>query len=116
MFSRTGNETFEPLSSLGTFRQYDGGSAQALIIMSLTYLALSLQLNLIAKNSLHGKIKQIEHSLNEDMDTNTQIKHPHDLQDIVLAHKNLNLSIYGVDPPTDNFIASEEISLTLISA
>lgn len=27
MFSRTGNETFEPLSSLGTFRQYDGGSA-----------------------------------------------------------------------------------------
>ncbi len=87
------------------------GAALALIIMSLTYLALSLQLNLIAKNSLHGKIKQIEHSLNEDMDTNTQIKHPHDLQDIVLAHKNLNLSIYGVDPPTDNFIASEEISL-----
>ena len=28
MFSRTGNETFEPLSSLGTFRQYDGPVCQ----------------------------------------------------------------------------------------
>lgn len=85
------------------------GGALVIILTTLTYAILNYQIDSIAESSLYDKLKQVKHSLNDDMTTHSLLQHPHALLDMVMGHKNLSLSIYTLKSrPTALFIAGDE--------
>jgi two-component system heavy metal sensor histidine kinase CusS len=60
----------------------------------LAYVALTHELNTLARDSLDKKMRQVEHSLVLYADTGDINSKPHILLDQVMGHDNLTLSIY----------------------
>ena len=71
------------------------GAALVVLLAALAYLALTYELDSLAKKSLDGKLEQIQHSLAEDMHAYEIAQQPHALVDLVMGHDNLHLTIYG---------------------
>ncbi|BAQ74849.1 heavy metal sensor Signal transduction histidine kinase [Pseudomonas sp. Os17] len=74
------------------------GAALVLLLASLAYLALSHELDNLARKGLDSKLEQIRHSLTSDLKSSDLAARPHSLLDLVLGHDNLQLSILGSDP------------------
>ncbi|KRW62509.1 heavy metal sensor histidine kinase [Pseudomonas sp. TTU2014-080ASC] len=71
------------------------GAAIVVLLAGLAYFSLSRELSLHAKNTLTGKLEQVQHRLEEDRLTRADIiSQPHHLIDIVAGHDNLQLDIY----------------------
>ncbi|WP_339650487.1 heavy metal sensor histidine kinase [Halopseudomonas pelagia] len=87
------------------------GTALVIILAVLTYAILNYQLDLIAKNNLAGKLKQVEHSLNDDMTARLLLQHPHALLDMVMGHDNLSLTVYTLKPRSTILLAAGDESL-----
>ncbi|WP_409284926.1 heavy metal sensor histidine kinase [Pseudomonas protegens] len=74
------------------------GAALVLLLATLAYLALSHELDNLARKGLDSKLEQIRHSLTSDLKSSDLAARPHSLLDLVLGHDNLQLSILGSDP------------------
>ena len=71
------------------------GAALVVLLAALAYFALTHELDSLAKQSLDGKLEQIQHNLAEDMSAHAIAQQPHELLDLVMGHDNLHLTIYG---------------------
>lgn len=72
------------------------GALLVVLLAVLAFIALSHELDTLAKSSLDSKMQQIEHSLSgyeKPGDINAQ---PHALLDQVMGHDNLNLTLYDL--------------------
>lgn len=71
------------------------GAALVILLAALAYFALLHELSSLAREGLRDKLQQIEHRLDEDAITPTDLLgKPHGLLDLVLGHDNLQLAIY----------------------
>lgn len=73
------------------------GAGLVLLIAALVFLSLSLALETQAKMSLNKKMDQIQHTLVTDIDKYQIYLQPHALQDLVMGHDNLHLTIFDQD-------------------
>ncbi|OOG14760.1 heavy metal sensor histidine kinase [Pseudomonas sp. C9] len=70
------------------------GAVLVVFLAILAYVALTHELNTLARDSLDKKMRQVEHSLVLYADTGDINSKPHILLDQVMGHDNLTLSIY----------------------
>jgi two-component system heavy metal sensor histidine kinase CusS len=75
------------------------GAGLVLLLATLAYLALTHELEKLARKGLESKMEQIQHSLIQDLNTRDIIARPHSLLDLVMGHDNFYLTIIG--PPPD---------------
>lgn len=74
------------------------GSGLVLLLATLAYLALTHELEKLARKGLESKMEQIQHSVAQGMDLNTIRARPHSLMDLVIGHDNFYLTIVGTAP------------------
>ncbi|ARU87493.1 heavy metal sensor histidine kinase [Pseudomonas sp. M30-35] len=70
------------------------GAALVISLASLAYIALTHQLELLARQNLDSKLEQIQHDLSVGMTLDKVANSPHVLLDSVTGHDNLNLTIF----------------------
>ena len=75
------------------------GALLVVLLAILAFLALTHELDSLAKSSLEKKMQQIQHSLAADLSVNEIARKPHSLLDQVLGHDNLNLTILDRNTP-----------------
>lgn len=73
------------------------GSGLVILLAALVFLSLSLALEKQAKISLNKKMEQIQHILVTDIDKEQIYLAPHALQDLVMGHDNLHLTVFDQD-------------------
>ncbi|UVJ41948.1 heavy metal sensor histidine kinase [Pseudomonas sp. LS1212] len=73
------------------------GAGLVILLAALVFLSLSLALEKQTKISLNKKMEQIQHILVTDIDKEQIYLKPHALQDLVMGHDNLYLSIFDQD-------------------
>ncbi|MNF28145.1 Sensor protein CzcS precursor [compost metagenome] len=76
------------------------GAVLVVLLAVLAFLALTHELDSMAKNSLEKKMQQLEHSLSMGMTASDIALKPHSLLDQVMGHDNLNLTILDKNNPT----------------
>lgn len=74
------------------------GAGLVLLLASLAYLALTHELEKLARKGLESKMEQIQHSLAQGLDARDIRARPHSLLDLVVGHDNFYLSIVGTAP------------------
>lgn len=74
------------------------GAGLVLLLASLAYLALTHELENLARKGLESKMEQIQHSLLQDLNTRDISARPHSLLDLVMGHDNFYLTIIGPAP------------------
>ena len=74
------------------------GAGLVLLLATLAYLALTHELEKLARKGLESKMEQIQHSVAQGMDLNTIRARPHSLMDLVIGHDNFYLTIVGTAP------------------
>lgn len=76
------------------------GTVLVVLLAILAFVALTHELDSLAKNSLEKKMEQIQHSLSMDLSVSDISRKPHSLLDQVMGHDNLNLTILDKSTPT----------------
>ncbi|MGE1153774.1 heavy metal sensor histidine kinase [Pseudomonas kitaguniensis] len=74
------------------------GAGLVLLLATLAYLALTHELEKLARKGLESKMEQIQHSLSQGMDARAIRARPHSLLDLVIGHDNFYLTIVGTAP------------------
>lgn len=74
------------------------GAGLVVLLASLAYLALTHELENLARKGLESKMEQIQHSLLQDLNTRDISARPHSLLDLVMGHDNFYLTIIGPAP------------------
>lgn len=74
------------------------GAGLVLLLATLAYLALTHELENLARKGLESKMEQIQHSLLQDLNTRDISAQPHSLLDLVMGHDNFYLTIIGPSP------------------
>lgn len=74
------------------------GAGLVLLLASLAYLALTHELEKLARKGLESKMEQIQHSLAQGLDARDIRARPHSLLDLVIGHDNFYLTIVGTAP------------------
>ncbi|NWC51639.1 HAMP domain-containing protein, partial [Pseudomonas tolaasii] len=74
------------------------GAGLVLLLATLAYLALTNELEKLARKGLESKMEQIQHSLALGLDANRIRSRPHSLMDLVIGHDNFYLTIVGTAP------------------
>ncbi|NBA94532.1 heavy metal sensor histidine kinase [Pseudomonas sp. R5(2019)] len=74
------------------------GAGLVLLLATLAVLALSHELNEREHTNLANKMEQIRHYLSVDAGNIELSARAHALQDLISAHDNLNLTLYGPPP------------------
>ena len=74
------------------------GAGLVLLLATLAYLALTHELENLARKGLESKMEQIQHSLLQDLNTRDISARPHSLLDLVMGHDNFYLTIIGPSP------------------
>lgn len=74
------------------------GAGLVLLLVTLAYLALTHELENLARKGLESKMEQIEHSLQQDLNTRDISARPHSLLDLVMGHDNFYLTIISAAP------------------
>ena len=69
-----------------------------LLLATLAYLALTHELEKLARKNLESKMEQIQHSLALGLDAHAIRARPHSLMDLVIGHDNFHLTIVGTAP------------------
>lgn len=67
-----------------------------ILLAVLAFLAVTHELDTLAKNTLNSKMERVEHSLSQYDDTIGLGSKPHSVLDQVSGHDNLNLAIYDL--------------------
>ncbi|TWI48256.1 two-component system heavy metal sensor histidine kinase CusS [Pseudomonas duriflava] len=71
------------------------GAVLVLLLIILAYWTLNRELDVLARENLSNKFQRIEHALNVDVTPNEIGQRTHVLQDLVLGHDNLTLTIFN---------------------
>ncbi|MBB6288851.1 MULTISPECIES: heavy metal sensor histidine kinase [unclassified Pseudomonas] len=74
------------------------GAGLVVLLATLAYLALTHELEKLARKGLESKMEQIQHSLAMGLDTHGIKARPHSLLDLVMGHDNFYLTIVGTAP------------------
>lgn len=74
------------------------GAGLVVLLATLAYLALTHELEKLARKGLESKMEQIQHSLALGLNTRDIRSRPHSLMDLVMGHDNFYLSIVGTAP------------------
>ena len=74
------------------------GAGLVVLLATLAYLALTHELENLARKGLESKMEQIQHSLLQDLNPRDISARPHSLLDLVMGHDNFYLSIIGPAP------------------
>ncbi|MFO2462291.1 heavy metal sensor histidine kinase [Pseudomonas sp. 15FMM2] len=74
------------------------GAGLVLLLATLAYLALTHELENLARKGLENKMEQIQHSLAQGLDPQDIRASPHSLLDLVMGHDNFYLTITGPSP------------------
>ncbi|WP_416364451.1 heavy metal sensor histidine kinase [Pseudomonas sp. NFX183] len=74
------------------------GAGLVLLLATLAYLALTHELEKLARKGLESKMEQIQHSLSQGLDAHAIRARPHSLMDLVIGHDNFYLTIVGTAP------------------
>ncbi len=74
------------------------GAGLVLLLATLAYLALTHELEKLARKGLESKMEQIQHSLSQGLDAGGIRARPHALMDLVIGHDNFFLTIVGTAP------------------
>lgn len=74
------------------------GAGLVLLLATLAYLALTHELENLARKGLENKLQQLEHSLRQDLTPLDIAARPHSLLDLVMGHDNIYLTITGIQP------------------
>lgn len=74
------------------------GAGLVLLLATLAYLALTHELEKLARKNLESKMEQIQHSLALGLDAHGIRARPHSLMDLVMGHDNFHLTIVGTAP------------------
>lgn len=74
------------------------GAGLVLLLATLAYLALSHELENLARKGLENKMEQLQHSLTQDLKSSDIAAAPHSVLDLVMGHDNFYLTITGTDP------------------
>jgi two-component system heavy metal sensor histidine kinase CusS len=74
------------------------GAGLVVLLATLAYLALTHELENLARKGLENKMEQLEHSLRQDLKPQDIAARPHSLLDLVMGHDNIYLTITGVQP------------------
>ena len=74
------------------------GAGLVLLLATLAYLALTHELEKLARKNLESKMEQIQHSLALGLDAHAIRARPHSLMDLVIGHDNFHLTIVGTAP------------------
>ncbi|SUD29112.1 putative two-component system sensor kinase [Pseudomonas fluorescens] len=74
------------------------GAGLVLLLATLAYLALTHELENLARKGLESKMEQIQHSLLQDLNPQDISARPHSLLDLVMGHDNFYLTIIGPAP------------------
>jgi two-component system heavy metal sensor histidine kinase CusS len=76
------------------------GAALVVLLALLAYLALSHELENLARRGLDAKLAQVQHSLSLDLNTRASTLRPHILGDQVKGHDDLQLTIFAPEVST----------------
>ncbi|KAF1005117.1 MAG: Sensor protein CzcS [Pseudomonas fluorescens] len=71
------------------------GAGLVLLLATLAYLALTHELEKLARRGLENKMEQVGHSLSLGLTTERIAERPHSLLDLVMGHDNFYLTIVG---------------------
>ena len=74
------------------------GAGLVVLLATLAYLALTHELEQLARKGLESKMEQIQHSLALGLDTHGIKASPHSLLDLVMGHDNFYLTVVGTAP------------------
>ena len=74
------------------------GAGLVVLLATLAYLALTFELEKLARKGLESKMEQIQHSLAQGLDTRAIRARPHALMDLVMGHDNFYLTIVATAP------------------
>jgi len=74
------------------------GAGLVVLLATLAYLALTHELENLARKGLESKMEQIQHSLAQGLSTGDIRARPHSLIDLVMGHDNFYLTIVGTAP------------------
>ncbi|OAE12940.1 two-component sensor histidine kinase [Pseudomonas simiae] len=74
------------------------GAGLVLLLASLAYLALTHELEKLARKSLESKMEQIKHILAQGLNAHTIQTRSHSLNDLVVGHDEFYLTIVGTAP------------------
>ncbi|MFJ4134531.1 heavy metal sensor histidine kinase [Pseudomonas cyclaminis] len=74
------------------------GAGLVVLLATLAYLALTHELENLARKGLENKMEQLEHSLRQDLKPHDIAARPHSLLDLVMGHDNIYLTITGTQP------------------
>lgn len=74
------------------------GAGLVVLLATLAYLALTFELEKLARKGLESKMEQIQHSLAQGLDTRAIRARPHALMDLVMGHDNFYLTILATAP------------------
>ncbi len=74
------------------------GAGLVVLLATLAYLALTHELDKLARKGLENKMEQLEHSLGQDLKPHDIAARPHSLLDLVMGHDNIYLTITGTSP------------------
>ena len=74
------------------------GAGLVVVLATLAYLALTFELEKLARKGLESKMEQIQHSLAQGLDTRAIRARPHALMDLVMGHDNFYLTIVATAP------------------
>lgn len=71
------------------------GAGLVVLLATLAYLALTHELDKLARKGLENKLEQLEHSLGQGLKPHDISTRPHSLLDLVMGHDNIYLTIMG---------------------
>ncbi|TFY95011.1 HAMP domain-containing protein [Pseudomonas nabeulensis] len=74
------------------------GAGLVVLLATLAYLALTFELEKLARKGLESKMEQIQHSLSQGLDARAIRARPHSLMDLVMGHDNFYLTIVATAP------------------
>ncbi|KAA6172577.1 heavy metal sensor histidine kinase [Pseudomonas veronii] len=71
------------------------GAGLVVLLATLAYLALTHELEKLARRGLENKLEQLEHSLRQGLNLDDISARPHSLLDLIMGHDNIYLTIMG---------------------
>ena len=74
------------------------GAGLVVLLATLAYVALTFELEKLARKGLESKMEQIQHSVAQGLDTRAIRARPHSLMDLVMGHDNFYLTIVATAP------------------
>ena len=76
------------------------GAGLVVLLATLAYLALTHELEKLARRGLENKLEQLEHSLRQGLNLDDISARPHSLLDLVMGHDNIYLTIMSTQADT----------------